>query len=501
MIKGIIFDLGNTLIHQVVDSSASLDRLKLKLVPSAKKCISLLAKHYKLAILSNTERTTSNQLEVCIKKLGLAKCNIAAFTSVTIGKRKPDPEAFLTVSQYLNVEPHEIIMVGNDIVEDIRGAQGVGMWTIHIGSSSKDSTVVPDLRVDKISSITPVLIDSLVTSRALSPDRGNTSGKQPNMNGLPKNPTTLSDEQDLKKARQIPEGLMLKAIGLEAKQEWRRIGISWLECAKSLVESDDILNKQYVDPEATTHTFPYFNLEYWHKLSHKEKTGRAFRYSGYHFEGDGDRQSAYRLYRRSAKCFEEDKKFDEAGRSHYLALHSYIKRFGDIESSFLDDLERTTQIFVNYDEKTFLRRMVIYYRNLSALLKACGNHRDYLFMRKKRIDAERKLLKTPKDYHLYLTWSIWNMLTGYGQSITRWFITVFAINLVLFPLIYRWCSCFSQHISFSDAFMFSIGRIANISTTNIPLQHFGNIVVLFHGFLNLFWIGALISIIVSRFQN
>lgn len=48
------------------------------------------------------------------------------------GQGKPDPAAFLTVSDQLGVPPERCVFVGDDLARDIAGASRVGMATIHI---------------------------------------------------------------------------------------------------------------------------------------------------------------------------------------------------------------------------------------------------------------------------------------------------------------------------------------------------------------------------------
>src|SRR5437868_1457643 len=61
-IQLLIFDLGDTLIEQVVDRAAPLPDHALRLLPGVERALRELAKRYELAILSNTEQTTTVQL-------------------------------------------------------------------------------------------------------------------------------------------------------------------------------------------------------------------------------------------------------------------------------------------------------------------------------------------------------------------------------------------------------------------------------------------------------
>ena len=145
--------------------------------------------------------------------------------------------------------------------------------------------------------------------------------------------------------------------------------------------------------------------------------------------------------------------------------------------------------------------MIIYYRTLDSLLKSKGNFLASLAMRKKRVDAERLLLKNIKTCHLYILSSIWNFFTGCGQSLLRWFLTLLLTTLVIFPIMYRWIDCLGQTISFKGALIFSISRLVNYNIVNYTPTNIGHTIIIIQGFFLLFWVGALLSIIFSRIQN
>lgn len=53
-------------------------------------------------------------------------------TSYEVGAAKPDPAIFLAAAQRLQLAPAEIVMVGDSLVDDMRGAKGVKWNTIYI---------------------------------------------------------------------------------------------------------------------------------------------------------------------------------------------------------------------------------------------------------------------------------------------------------------------------------------------------------------------------------
>lgn len=170
MIKVLLFDFGDTLIRQVVDNIKPLNDLDTELLPGVSDALNNLKNHYRMAILSNTEQTTKDQLILCLEKLHLKDLNIEVFTSVSLGFKKPDPRAFKIVMQTLNVAPEELVMIGNDINEDIFGSRALNIPAIYISENKPmkdqiDSLTlwhksVSDITVDSIK-----LIESLIYKR------------------------------------------------------------------------------------------------------------------------------------------------------------------------------------------------------------------------------------------------------------------------------------------------------------------------------------------------
>ena len=276
----------------------------------------------------------------------------------------------------------------------------------------------------------------------------------------------------------------------------------WLKCAQLHTNMRLTADEKYIDPDSTAHNFPNFKAEKWNKLSENERAGRAFMYAGYHFEGDGDRQSSYRLYKLSAECFESARCYDEASRSYYLALVSHMKRFGSIDPNLLKRLERNVKVALADRQEDILNRLIIYYRRLAALGRSSGNYDLYLRFRKKQLKAKRRQARKFRSLHKYLWLSLWNIPTGYGQGILSWLITLLLVTGIVFPYIYKFFSCFTQDISYTQALFFSIGRlIAYNVLPSIPLTNLGHFVVIIQGLFTLLWLGSFIRIIVNRAQE
>jgi HAD superfamily hydrolase (TIGR01662 family) len=159
----IIFDLGNTLVHQQIDSTFTLDTLDLKLFPKVKSTVKLLASKYTLAILSNTEQSRGLHVRRALKRLKISTYFDTILTSVDAGYRKPDPRIFYQLLQMTSTCPSRAIMIGNDIEADILGAKSAGIRTVFFSLLKSDWLqkdrlgILPDYETDEFEKIPTLL--------------------------------------------------------------------------------------------------------------------------------------------------------------------------------------------------------------------------------------------------------------------------------------------------------------------------------------------------------
>jgi len=97
------------------------------LVPGATEVIPRLAEKYVLGILSSARLGPGMALRAQLEADGLLHYFRAAFFSNETGLYKPDPAAFEHLLAALQLPPQAVLYVGDDPVEDIQGAQSIGM--------------------------------------------------------------------------------------------------------------------------------------------------------------------------------------------------------------------------------------------------------------------------------------------------------------------------------------------------------------------------------------
>jgi hypothetical protein len=104
VVQAILFDLGDTLIHEKVDDVETLDEMTLELRRHAASVIEQLAQKYSLAIVSDTETSSDAAVRKALQRLGVERFFDAVVTSVNVGVRKPDHAILVVALQRLGVD-------------------------------------------------------------------------------------------------------------------------------------------------------------------------------------------------------------------------------------------------------------------------------------------------------------------------------------------------------------------------------------------------------------
>ena len=143
------------LIQEIVEVYLKLKSDTVQPFPGALDTLAALGREgIKLALISN-----GNALEqrAKVRRAGLEQL----FTSILIGGEfgvaKPDPRVFLHTLERLEVEAADTWMVGDNLVNDIGGAQAVGIYGVWVdwrgNGLPEDSTVKPDRIVQSIAEL------------------------------------------------------------------------------------------------------------------------------------------------------------------------------------------------------------------------------------------------------------------------------------------------------------------------------------------------------------
>ena len=101
----------------------------------------LAAKGMRLAVISNWD----DRLPVLLARLQISDFFESIVYSAGVGADKPFPAIFLRALKELSLPPQEVVHIGDRLREDVEGARGVGMQSIHLARNS-DKGDLRDLR-------------------------------------------------------------------------------------------------------------------------------------------------------------------------------------------------------------------------------------------------------------------------------------------------------------------------------------------------------------------
>jgi len=99
-----------------------------KTVADSKKVLEALAKKYPISLVSNFY----GNIEVVLEEFGLSKLFKHVIESAVVGVRKPDPHIFTLGVESLDLQPADVVVVGDSFTKDILPAVKAGCKAVWI---------------------------------------------------------------------------------------------------------------------------------------------------------------------------------------------------------------------------------------------------------------------------------------------------------------------------------------------------------------------------------
>ena len=94
-----------------------------ELFPESRDVLTRLAPRFKLAVVSSFD----GRLRLILEQLGISKYFSAVYISSEIGADKPDPEIFRRSLKHIQLNPSEVLHVGDDPIRDWQAASAAGL--------------------------------------------------------------------------------------------------------------------------------------------------------------------------------------------------------------------------------------------------------------------------------------------------------------------------------------------------------------------------------------
>lgn len=139
-LRAVLLDCGDTLVDEASEVKLPGSEVVIsgQFIPHAEAAVATLARQgYRLALVADGPRATFENL---LKPVGLWSLFAAHVISEDVGELKPSRKMFHTALMQLGLEGQHagrVVMVGNNLSRDIKGANACGMISIFIGWSHR----------------------------------------------------------------------------------------------------------------------------------------------------------------------------------------------------------------------------------------------------------------------------------------------------------------------------------------------------------------------------
>ena len=120
---GYEFQIGRDLANAAFDVFFD-GRNQVELFPGAVESLTELSERYTIIALTNGNAD--------IQRAGLSAWLSGAISSADVGKSKPSAEMFHAPLTQFSVRPNQVIHIGDNLIDDVQGAQNVGMHTVWV---------------------------------------------------------------------------------------------------------------------------------------------------------------------------------------------------------------------------------------------------------------------------------------------------------------------------------------------------------------------------------
>lgn len=128
MIRALLFDWGNTLMVDDGRQEGPMCRWpRVKSVPHARSALRALSRDYLIALATNADDSHEAEIRAALKRVHLDRLVERVYCSNDVGARKPSEAFFAHVIRSLSLPPRAIVMIGDSLQNDVRGALGCGL--------------------------------------------------------------------------------------------------------------------------------------------------------------------------------------------------------------------------------------------------------------------------------------------------------------------------------------------------------------------------------------
>lgn len=135
----ILFDWGDTLMRVFPEFSGPMkDWPRVEAVSGAAEMLATLHPNWILAVATNAADSEEENIRLALHRVGLDRYLDKIYCFKTIGHKKPSPEFFNYLLEDLGLPAGEMVMVGDDYVADVLGANACGLRAVWFNERSDE---------------------------------------------------------------------------------------------------------------------------------------------------------------------------------------------------------------------------------------------------------------------------------------------------------------------------------------------------------------------------
>lgn len=150
----LVFDWGDTLMRVFPQyRGAMVNWPEVAAVDGAAQALEELQGQYRLFVATNAAASSAGQVKAALARAGLDGHIERVFTMHELDSRKPEASFFANLAEKINAPPHDCVMIGDDLKNDVLAALYAGwraVWFNPTGQAAPALTPLHDADVDRL---------------------------------------------------------------------------------------------------------------------------------------------------------------------------------------------------------------------------------------------------------------------------------------------------------------------------------------------------------------
>ncbi len=127
----LLFDWGDTLMRDFTEYTGPMkDWPRVEAIPGAADMLASLHNDWTLCLATNADVSDEADIRLALRRVDLERWLDKIYCFKTIGFKKPSPEFYQFILKDLGLPPERVVMVGDNYLADVLGAQNAGLHAI-----------------------------------------------------------------------------------------------------------------------------------------------------------------------------------------------------------------------------------------------------------------------------------------------------------------------------------------------------------------------------------